>query len=101
MTMVLPKDVQAGLDAARKADLKKWPDTCRVHSSKPVSKIKEVIEHLGGRMQSEPDYFTNVLYKIEPGALRGKGLQYLTPAQLQQGRCNGGSGVKIRSVNLK
>ena len=25
------------------------------------------------------------LYKIEPGALRGKGLQYLSPEQLQDG----------------
>ncbi|VAX35983.1 Hopanoid-associated RND transporter, HpnN, partial [hydrothermal vent metagenome] len=48
-------------------------------------KIKEVIEHLGNRMAKESDYFTNVLYKIEPGALRSKGLQYLSPQQLEEG----------------
>ncbi len=47
--------------------------------------IKQVLDDLGTRMQREPERFKNVLYKIEPGALREKGLQYLSPEQLQAG----------------
>lgn len=47
--------------------------------------IKQALKELGARMESESDLFRNVLYKIEPGLLRNKGLQYLSPSQLEAG----------------
>jgi len=47
--------------------------------------IKQVLDDLGSRMVKESDLFTNVLYKIEPGRLPNKGLQYLNPEQLEAG----------------
>ena len=47
--------------------------------------IKSVIDTIGKRLEAEPERFKNVLYRIEPGALREKGLQYLSPAQLDAG----------------
>ena len=47
--------------------------------------IKQVIDDLGARMQAEPDRFSHVLYKVEPGKLLEKGLQYLSPEQLDAG----------------
>lgn len=48
-------------------------------------RIKEVVEELGTRLKAEPKLFDQVLYKIDPGPLRKKGLQYLTPDQLEKG----------------
>ncbi|MBD3674577.1 MAG: MMPL family transporter [Planctomycetaceae bacterium] len=47
--------------------------------------IKNTLDDLGGRIEKETDHFRNVLYKIEPGELRTKGLQYLSPVQLEKG----------------
>jgi len=47
--------------------------------------IKDVLDRLGQELQQHPALFANVLYKIEPGKLRAKGLQYLTPGELQLG----------------
>lgn len=47
--------------------------------------IKDTLDDLGERIAQEPEHFRNVLYKIEPGELRSKGLQYLSPAQLEKG----------------
>ena len=47
--------------------------------------IKAVMEDLGGRLIAEPDLFEQVLFKVETGGLRRKGLQYLSPQQLKQG----------------
>jgi len=47
--------------------------------------IKNAINELGQRLNSEPEFFTDVLYKIETEDLRGKGLQYLSPRQLEAG----------------
>ncbi|MEX0715454.1 MAG: MMPL family transporter [Planctomycetaceae bacterium] len=55
-----------------------------VEASKPTV-IKQVLDQLGDRLAAEPDLFTNVLYKIEPGKLQAKGLQYLSPEQLTEG----------------
>ena len=55
-----------------------------VEADNPVT-IKQVLDDLGTRMQRESEPFRNVLYKVEPGALREKGLQYLSPEQLQAG----------------
>ena len=47
--------------------------------------VKQTIEDLGGRIVREPSLFSRVLYKVEPGRLRSKGLQYLAPFQLEAG----------------
>ncbi|QDT38488.1 MMPL family transporter [Stratiformator vulcanicus] len=45
--------------------------------------VRDTLEELGARIRRDETHFTNVLYKVEPGALRQKGLQYLSPAELQ------------------
>ncbi len=47
--------------------------------------IKELLDLLGQRLADQPEYFSHVLYKIDPSNLRKKGLQYLSPQQLQSG----------------
>lgn len=47
--------------------------------------VQKALEALGTRVKQEADLFSNVLYKVEPGRLREKGLQYLSPEQLQTG----------------
>ncbi|MBS0207028.1 MAG: MMPL family transporter [Planctomycetes bacterium] len=60
-------------------------DMVVVVESKTPETIKQVLDELGGRLQNDPKLFTNVLYKVEPGKLRDKGLQYLSPDQLISG----------------
>ena len=55
-----------------------------VESRRPET-IKQVLDELGGRLKGDPKLFSNVLYKVEPGKLREKGLQYLSPDQLVSG----------------
>lgn len=55
-----------------------------VEAESPES-IKEILDRLGREMENQPDHFANVLYKISPGLLKEKGLQYLTPKQLESG----------------
>lgn len=55
-----------------------------VESSSP-ERIKQVQEAIGSRLKQQPKLFANVLYRIEPGTLREKGLQYLAPQQLAVG----------------
>jgi hopanoid biosynthesis associated RND transporter like protein HpnN len=45
--------------------------------------IEQAVEDLGSRLESEPQHFQNVLYKVDFNGLRAKGLQYLSPQQLQ------------------
>lgn len=45
--------------------------------------IQSVLNELGDRLEREPEYFANVLYKIDQTNLRRKALQYLTTAELQ------------------
>jgi uncharacterized protein len=47
--------------------------------------IKQALDRIGERLKQQPDLFANVLYKIEPGNLRIKGLQYLPPDLLAAG----------------
>ena len=47
--------------------------------------IKATLEDLGGRVAAEDAFFDRVLFKVEPGRLRQKGLQYLSPEQLEEG----------------
>lgn len=57
---------------------------CVVESDTPES-IKFVLRELGQRIEQHPELFENPLYQINPGNLPSKGLQYLTPSQLQTG----------------
>lgn len=47
--------------------------------------IKQALDNIGEKLKQQPDLFANVLYKIEPGNLRIKGLQYLPPDLLAAG----------------
>ena len=47
--------------------------------------IEQTLEDLGSRLSAKPELFSHVLYKIEPGRLRSKGLHYLSPKQLEAG----------------
>ncbi|MBI1347649.1 MMPL family transporter [bacterium] len=55
-----------------------------IEASEPET-IKATLDRLGQRLQAEHELFANVLYKIEPGGLRNKGLQYLPPDSLAIG----------------
>jgi len=57
---------------------------CVVESDSPEA-IKFVLRTLGQRIEQHPELFENPLYQINPGDLPSKGLQYLTPQQLQVG----------------
>lgn len=46
--------------------------------------IKLAMDDLGSRMVADTEHFSQVLYRIEPGELRTKGLQYLSPQQLEE-----------------
>lgn len=47
--------------------------------------IKLAQEDLGERLRAEAHFFSHVLYRVESGHLRSKGLQYLSPLQLENG----------------
>ncbi|HUQ67993.1 MAG TPA: MMPL family transporter, partial [Planctomycetaceae bacterium] len=55
-----------------------------VEAPKPET-IKHALDVLGQKLQRHPELFANVLYKVEPGKLRQKGLQYLPPESLATG----------------
>ncbi|MCA9114281.1 MAG: MMPL family transporter [Planctomycetaceae bacterium] len=60
-------------------------DIVVVVESESPSLVKQALDDLGTQMRREPDLFSNVFFRFEPGKLRGKGLQYLSPDQLEQG----------------
>jgi uncharacterized protein len=47
--------------------------------------VKHILDEIGERLKSEPEQFSNVLYKFESGPLRRKWLQYVPPQNLQIG----------------
>jgi len=53
-----------------------------VEAESPES-IKQILDDLGPRVEAETQLFKHVLYKVDPAPLREKGLQYLSPDQLQ------------------
>jgi len=48
-------------------------------------RIEEVVDDIGRQLKAEPDLFDQVLFKVDAGPLRRKGLQYLSPQQLELG----------------
>ncbi len=66
---------------------------------------RQVLEELGSRFTRETELYSNVLYKVNVGAMSGQGLQNLTPRQLELGlrRLNGYQSVingSWKSVSL-
>lgn len=53
--------------------------------AKEPETIKQTLDALGTRLAKHPKLFGNILYKVEPGTLRQKGLQYLPPGSLAEG----------------
>ena len=49
-------------------------------SARPLQRAADAI---GAALEAEPQLFHRVLYRIDPGRLKAKGLQYLSPADLQ------------------
>jgi predicted RND superfamily exporter protein len=45
--------------------------------------IQATIDHIGERLKSEPEYFRDVLYRIDKRKLRPKSLQLLSPSELR------------------
>ena len=60
-------------------------DIVIVVEGKQTELITQALEEIGSRLKAHPDLFASVLYKVEPGALREKGLQYLSPELLTSG----------------
>ncbi|MFV0446313.1 MAG: MMPL family transporter [Planctomycetaceae bacterium] len=55
-----------------------------VESDRPAL-VRVAMDSLGGRLLAEPDLFAKVSWKFDPTPLRAKGLQYLSPVELEQG----------------
>ncbi|WP_010588048.1 MMPL family transporter [Schlesneria paludicola] len=60
-------------------------DIVIVVESKHPEIIKQALDEIGSRLNAYPTLFKSVLYKVEAGALREKGLQYLPPELLTHG----------------
>ena len=60
-------------------------DIVVVVESESPSLVKQALEDLGSGMRREPELFSSVFFRFEPGRLQGKGLQYLSPEQLEDG----------------
>lgn len=58
-------------------------DMVVVVEGKDRATIERAVEDLGSRLEQEPQHFQNVLYKADFSGLRSKGLQYMSPQQLQ------------------
>lgn len=46
--------------------------------------LRPVLDHLGACLESEKELFDRVLYKVDPGSLQRKALQYLAPGELEK-----------------
>lgn len=46
--------------------------------------VKNVINRVGQELDAEPDLFDRVIYRIDPGTIKSKALQYLSPRELEQ-----------------
>lgn len=58
-------------------------DMVVVVEGKSAAPIIAVLDDLGSQFKAQPDLFNQVLFKVEPGPLERKGLQYLAPEQLE------------------
>ncbi|MEZ6066095.1 MAG: hypothetical protein R3B90_10385 [Planctomycetaceae bacterium] len=46
--------------------------------------VRHVLDEVGGQLERQPELFARVHWKFSPEGLQAKGLQYLTPAELEQ-----------------
>lgn len=60
-------------------------DIVVVVEAESTDRIRQVLDELGSALEEEPEKFDRVLYRFDPGNLRQKSLQYLTPEQLDTG----------------
>lgn len=60
-------------------------DMVVVVESDDPARVRLVMDDLGAQLQAEPQLFCKVSWKFDPQGLRRKGLQYLSPAQLEAG----------------
>ena len=60
-------------------------DLVVVVQSDDPEQIKQTLEELGNKIREDTQRFSHVLFKVEPGEIRRKGLQYLSPQQLESG----------------
>lgn len=49
------------------------------------ARVRLVLDELGEQLRAEPQLFCKVSWKFDPASLQRKGLQYLTPQQLERG----------------
>lgn len=49
------------------------------------ARLKEAMDAIGAKLTAESDLFRNVHWKLDIRSLQSKGLQYLSPQQLEQG----------------
>jgi len=66
-------------DFANHGDLIVVIETARADKSQ----IQSALDQIASRLQSQQDYFRDVLYRIDQRQLRSKGLQFLSPRELQ------------------
>ncbi|HVV99039.1 MAG TPA: MMPL family transporter, partial [Planctomycetaceae bacterium] len=59
-------------------------DMVVVIEAKTPELFREAVDDLGARVDREPEHFANILYKVDTSALREKGIQYLSPDQLEE-----------------
>ena len=56
-----------------------------VETKKPDKlKIRAALDQIANRLRNEPDYFRDILYRIDQREIRSKGLQFLTNRELQE-----------------
>ena len=60
-------------------------DLVVVVEGKQTKAIKAALDEIGSRLSKQPEHFANVFFKIDPGVLHEKGLQYLPPEVLTEG----------------
>ncbi|WP_373653619.1 MMPL family transporter [Schlesneria sp. DSM 10557] len=66
-------------------DFGQFDDIIVVIESNRSEALKEAIDDVGSRLAGQPKLFSNVLYRIDPGKLPEKGLQYLPANTLANG----------------
>ncbi len=60
-------------------------DIVVVFESENIDRLKGSMDLLGKQLQAEPNLFKAALWRFDPRTLSSKGLQYLTPLELEKG----------------
>jgi len=59
------------------------PEIVVVVESDSETRVKRVLDDIGLQLEAEPNLFDRVLYRVEPGELVSKALQYVSPNELE------------------